>query len=89
LFSELIPSNNLGFVSKAEEVQIEIAGKDYELHQSPSILNSDRKAGTTGAGMVGSTRCTFSYGYKSSGRSLLVLRSGCHQRQTHYSQMIF
>jgi hypothetical protein len=39
-------------VSKAEAVQLEIGGKDYEINQSPSILNSDRKAGTTGAGML-------------------------------------
>lgn len=50
LFSQDIPSNNLGFVDpKADVLEVEIAGNDYTLHQSPGLLNSRRQEGTTGA----------------------------------------
>ncbi|KIV84129.1 hypothetical protein PV11_06102 [Exophiala sideris] len=50
LFSQDIPSNNLGFVdSKLTVVELEIAGRDFALQQSPGLLNSSRKTGTTGA----------------------------------------
>ena len=51
LFSQAIPSDlNLGIVNeKAAAVEIEIAGHDYTIQQSPAILNSVRPAGTTGA----------------------------------------
>jgi hypothetical protein len=52
LFSQIIPSNSLGFVdSKSDELTVTIAGTDYDIRQSPSLLRSDRDAGTTGAGM--------------------------------------
>ncbi|KAI3318293.1 hypothetical protein HD806DRAFT_526440 [Xylariaceae sp. AK1471] len=48
LFSQDIPSQNLGFVdSQATTIDLTIAGKDYTIHQSPTILN--RPGSTTGA----------------------------------------
>ncbi|KAI2619993.1 hypothetical protein GGR54DRAFT_639759 [Hypoxylon sp. NC1633] len=48
LFSQQIPSQNLGFVdSKATTLDLDIAGRDYVIHQSPTILN--RPGSTTGA----------------------------------------
>lgn len=50
LFSQDIPSHNLGFVDpKADVLEVEIAGHDYTLQQSPGLLNSRRQEGTTGA----------------------------------------
>ena len=50
LFSQLIPSQNLGFVdSAATSVHVDVAGHEYELIQSPGLLNAARKGGTTGA----------------------------------------
>jgi len=50
LFSQTIPSNSLGFVhNKAEVLDISVGGKDYAIQQSPGLLNSNRKEGTTGA----------------------------------------
>ena len=62
LFSQDLPSQNLGFVDpKATCVEISVAGKDYSIHQSPTLLSSDRAGGTTGAGEyllgVGSRMC--------------------------------
>ncbi|ETI20509.1 hypothetical protein G647_08546 [Cladophialophora carrionii CBS 160.54] len=49
-FSHRIPSNNLGFVdSKTHVLEVEIAGRDYTIRQSPGLLNSHREEGTTGA----------------------------------------
>lgn len=51
VFSQQIPSQNLGFVDpKAQVLEVTVAGKDYTIHQSPGLLASDRKEGTTGAG---------------------------------------
>ncbi|KAI5920210.1 hypothetical protein F4810DRAFT_683854 [Camillea tinctor] len=48
LFSQEIPSQNLGFVdSHATTLDLPIGGKDYIIHQSPTILN--RPGSTTGA----------------------------------------
>ncbi|KAF2663975.1 hypothetical protein BT63DRAFT_116606 [Microthyrium microscopicum] len=50
VFSQDIPSNSLGFVdSKSSELDISISGKDFVIKQSPGVLNSNRKQGTTGA----------------------------------------
>ncbi|KAI0132389.1 hypothetical protein BJ170DRAFT_246834 [Xylariales sp. AK1849] len=50
LFSREIPSQNLGFVdSRALTLDLTVAGKDYVIHQSPSVLSSNRAGGTTGA----------------------------------------
>ncbi|KIV97227.1 hypothetical protein PV10_01002 [Exophiala mesophila] len=50
LFSQDIPSNNLGFVDqKAEVIELEIAGREYFIRQSPGLLNSNNHSGTTGA----------------------------------------
>lgn len=39
LFSQDIPSQNLGFVdARAAEISVTVAGRDYTLHQSPTIL---------------------------------------------------
>ncbi|KAI5868590.1 hypothetical protein GGS23DRAFT_38446 [Durotheca rogersii] len=48
LFSQAIPSQNLGFVDpRASTLDLSIAGNDYVIHQSPAILN--RPGSTTGA----------------------------------------
>ncbi|KAI2469915.1 hypothetical protein F4781DRAFT_392293 [Annulohypoxylon bovei var. microspora] len=48
LFSQDIPSQNLGFVDpRSTTLDLNIAGKDYVIHQSPTILN--RPGSTTGA----------------------------------------
>ena len=53
LFSQSIPSQNLGFVdSKATSLELSIGGRDLTIHQSPTILSSNRDGGTTGAGGV-------------------------------------
>ncbi|KAF2433614.1 hypothetical protein EJ08DRAFT_647288 [Tothia fuscella] len=50
VFSQEIPSANLGFVdSKATTLEVSIVGKDISIRQSPSLLSSNRKEGTTGA----------------------------------------
>ncbi|RDW90667.1 S-adenosylmethionine-dependent methyltransferase [Aspergillus mulundensis] len=50
LFSQDIPSSNLGFVdSKASAVDITIHDREYTIHQSPTLLSSSRAGGTTGA----------------------------------------
>lgn len=50
LFSQDIPSNNLGFVdATAETIEVEIAGHDYTFQQSPGLLKSNSAGGTTGA----------------------------------------
>ncbi|KAL4743725.1 hypothetical protein BDV11DRAFT_59452 [Aspergillus similis] len=50
LFSQDIPSSNLGFVdSKASTVQITVHEREYTIHQSPTLLSSSRAGGTTGA----------------------------------------
>ncbi|KAI9877811.1 MAG: hypothetical protein M1830_002745 [Pleopsidium flavum] len=50
LFSQTLPSQDLGFVdSKAYKLELTIAGKDLLINQSPTILSSNRAAGTTGA----------------------------------------
>lgn len=51
LFSQALPSQDLGFIDpKATSLDIVVAGKDMIIQQSPAILSSDRKNGTTGAG---------------------------------------
>ncbi|KAJ4164748.1 hypothetical protein LMH87_006410 [Akanthomyces muscarius] len=50
LYSQPIPSSNLGFVDpKASTVDARVGGVDYTIHQSPGVLSSDRAGGTTGA----------------------------------------
>jgi hypothetical protein len=52
IFSQTIPSQSLGFVdSKASTIDITVAGHDLTIHQSRGLLTSDRKQGTTGAGL--------------------------------------
>lgn len=52
LFSQSIPSQNLGFVdAKATVLELSIGNRDLSIHQSPTILSSNRDGGTTGAGM--------------------------------------
>ncbi|TQW05051.1 hypothetical protein IF2G_07694 [Cordyceps javanica] len=51
LYSQPIPSSNLGFVDpKATVVEACVGGVDYTIHQSPGVLSSNRAGGTTGAG---------------------------------------
>ncbi|GKT61983.1 diaminohydroxyphosphoribosylamino-pyrimidine deaminase [Colletotrichum tofieldiae] len=50
LFSHEIPSSNLGFIDpKATELSLTLAGRDFTIHQSPTVLSSTRAGGTTGA----------------------------------------
>ncbi|KAL4794773.1 hypothetical protein BDV19DRAFT_183445 [Aspergillus venezuelensis] len=50
LFSQDIPSSNLGFVdSKASTIELTIHNNEYAIHQSPTLLSSSRAGGTTGA----------------------------------------
>ncbi|KAK0375513.1 hypothetical protein CLIM01_07120 [Colletotrichum limetticola] len=50
LFSHNIPSSNLGFIDpKATELSLTLAGRDFTIHQSPTVLSSTRAGGTTGA----------------------------------------
>ncbi|OJD17835.1 hypothetical protein AJ78_02076 [Emergomyces pasteurianus Ep9510] len=50
LFSQEIPSQNLGFVdSRANTIDVTIQGRDIQIRQSPTILSSTRAGGTTGA----------------------------------------
>ncbi|OAX79098.1 hypothetical protein ACJ72_06587 [Emergomyces africanus] len=50
LFSQEIPSQNLGFVdSRANTIGLTIQGRDLQIRQSPTILSSTRSGGTTGA----------------------------------------
>lgn len=54
LFSQDIPSQSLGFVdSQASTLEITVAGHDLIIQQSPGLLTSNRKEGTTGAGRCG------------------------------------
>ena len=51
LFSQPIPSQNLGFVdAKAQQLHVDVGSISYVVRQSPALLNSDRDEGTTGAG---------------------------------------
>ncbi|KAJ3472693.1 hypothetical protein NLG97_g10785 [Lecanicillium saksenae] len=53
LYSQPIPSSNLGFIDpKADAVDAHLAGSDYTIHQSPGVLSSSRAGGTTGAGTI-------------------------------------
>ena len=50
LFSQDIPSQNLGFVdAKATNLEITVSNIDLNITQSPGLLSSDREGGTTGA----------------------------------------
>ncbi|KAH7145877.1 hypothetical protein B0J13DRAFT_329987 [Dactylonectria estremocensis] len=50
LYSQPIPSLNLGFIDpRASIVEVSVAGRDFAIHQSPSVLSSNRAGGTTGA----------------------------------------
>lgn len=53
LFSQSRPSQNLGFLdSKSTVLQVEVAGRDLSINQSPTLLATNRKGGTTGAGQT-------------------------------------
>ena len=50
LFSQGLPSQNLGFVdAKATSLDITVSGRDLNIIQSPGLLSSNRTEGTTGA----------------------------------------
>ncbi|KJK80877.1 Calcium-binding protein [Metarhizium anisopliae BRIP 53293] len=50
LYSNAIPSQNLGFIDpKATSLDITLADRDLTIHQSPTVLGSTRAGGTTGA----------------------------------------
>lgn len=51
IFAEDIPSQGLGGIdTRATSIDLNINGRDLTIHQSPSILTSQRAGGTTGAG---------------------------------------
>ncbi|KAK1256394.1 hypothetical protein MKX07_008653 [Trichoderma sp. CBMAI-0711] len=50
LYANNPPLENLGFIDpQSSTVEIQLNGKDVTIHQSPGILASSRKGGTTGA----------------------------------------
>ncbi|KAJ5907486.1 hypothetical protein N7495_000168 [Penicillium taxi] len=50
LFSQDIPTGNLGFIdSHATTLEVTIQGAEYSITQSPTLLSSSRAGGTTGA----------------------------------------
>ena len=50
LFTQEIPSQDLGFVdAKVMSLEITVCGRDLDIRQSPTLLSSNRKEGTTGA----------------------------------------
>uniref|UniRef100_A0A8H7NPS5 Uncharacterized protein n=1 Tax=Bionectria ochroleuca TaxID=29856 RepID=A0A8H7NPS5_BIOOC len=50
LFSQEIPSQNLGFIDPtASAVEVVVHDREYTIHQSPTVLSSSRAGGTTGA----------------------------------------
>lgn len=58
IYSQSLPSQNLGFVDpKCSMLDIEVAGRNLSIVQSPALLSSDRAGGTTGAGQPLPFRC--------------------------------
>ncbi|KAF7549197.1 hypothetical protein G7Z17_g6534 [Cylindrodendrum hubeiense] len=50
LYSRPLPSLDLGFIDpRASVIDVSVAGHDFTIHQSPSVLSSNRAGGTTGA----------------------------------------
>ncbi|PNP52856.1 hypothetical protein THARTR1_06697 [Trichoderma harzianum] len=50
LYANDIPSQGLGFIdSHASVLELPLGGRDVSIHQSPGVLASSRKGGTTGA----------------------------------------
>ncbi|KAH7382592.1 hypothetical protein DE146DRAFT_232713 [Phaeosphaeria sp. MPI-PUGE-AT-0046c] len=50
VFSQDIPSQSLGFIdAHASTLEVSVSGYDLVIHQSPGLLTSNRKEGTTGA----------------------------------------
>ncbi|KKP06026.1 hypothetical protein THAR02_01898 [Trichoderma harzianum] len=50
LYANDIPSQGLGFIdSHASVLDLQLGGRDITIHQSPGVLASSRKGGTTGA----------------------------------------
>lgn len=50
LFSQSIPSQNLGFIdAKATSLELTVSDNDLTITQSPGLLSSNRAGGTTGA----------------------------------------
>lgn len=63
LFSQDIPSSNLGFVDeKANVVELEITGRSLSLRQSPGLLQSQRSGGMSSASRY-TTPLTFGIRY--------------------------
>ncbi|KAF2805550.1 uncharacterized protein BDZ99DRAFT_574469 [Mytilinidion resinicola] len=86
VFSQAIPSRSLGFInSKATLLELTVAGRDLSIHQSPALLSSNRKEGTTGAVVwsvtplfaewIASDNVLAKYGFFSS--ESIVLELGC------------
>jgi hypothetical protein len=90
IFSHDFPSSNLGFVdSNAQEVEVSIAGKEYTIRQSPGLLSSNRKEGTTGSGKSAEIKTNRSNSRstprQSYGKSRLYSLSGSLLRRTSSS----
>ncbi|KAI9800831.1 MAG: hypothetical protein M1825_003614 [Sarcosagium campestre] len=74
LFSQAIPSQNLGFVdAEASSIDLEVGGTDITILQSPGVLKSDRQQGTTGA----ASKDNILFGDAILGDSSTVLELGC------------
>lgn len=90
IFSHDFPCSNLGFVDpKAQEVEVNVAGKDYTIRQSPGLLSSNRKEGTTGAGKPAAIKNNRSNSRstprQSCGKSRLYSLNGSLLRRTYCS----
>ncbi|KAM0250004.1 hypothetical protein ACHAQJ_008810 [Trichoderma viride] len=56
LYSNTIPSQGLGFIdSHASVLDLQLNGRDITIHQSPGVLASTRKGGTTGSEWLASS----------------------------------
>jgi hypothetical protein len=57
VFAQTLPSRDLGFLSKNDQVQVTVGRRDFTLSQSIGLLNSQHERGTTGAGNVSDACC--------------------------------
>ena len=83
LFAQSRPSQDLGYVDKTKTIlELSVAGRDFSIRQSPTLLSSPRAGGTTGAVLWKITPLFAEWLVNSSLMSLLdadstVLELGC------------
>lgn len=83
LFSAATFSQNLGFIDpKADALQITVADREMTIEQSPSLLSSDRKGGTTGAGRQAISMKIFSRTHLK-----MIFDISCLENHTHFCEM--